>query len=104
MKKLILLLFIPIFSFSQIQKKEMNQNPMIKKKMQGTKITITASNDPRSYRQNSDKLLQTGFKQKYSVENAIDDIIQIFEDGKLDEGDNCFTVKWMKHLNLNIKI
>ncbi len=77
---------------------------MIKKKMQGTKITITASNDPRSYRQNSDKLLQTGFKQKYSVENAIDDIIQIFEDGKLDEGDNCFTVKWMKHLNLNIKI
>ena len=34
MKKLILLLFIPIFSFSQIQKKEMNQNPMIKKKMQ----------------------------------------------------------------------
>lgn len=77
---------------------------MIKKKMQGTEITITASNDPRSYRQNSDKLLQTGFKQKYSVENAIDDIIQIFEDGKLDEGDNCFTVKWMKHLNLNTKI
>ena len=34
MKKLILLLFIPIFSFSQIQKKEMNQNPLIKKKMQ----------------------------------------------------------------------
>ena len=34
MKKLILLLFIPIFSFSQIQKKQMNQNPMIKKKME----------------------------------------------------------------------
>jgi hypothetical protein len=32
MKKLILLLFIPIFSFSQIQKKEMNMNQMMKKK------------------------------------------------------------------------
>ena len=34
MKKLILLLFIPIFSFSQIQKKEMNMNEMMKKKME----------------------------------------------------------------------
>ena len=32
MKKLILLLFIPVFSFSQIQKKEMNMNQMMKKK------------------------------------------------------------------------
>ena len=34
MKKLILLIFIPFVSLSQIQKKEMNQNPMIKKKME----------------------------------------------------------------------
>ncbi len=34
MNKLILLLFIPIFSFSQIQKKEMNMNQMMKKKME----------------------------------------------------------------------
>ena len=34
MKKLILLLFIPIFSFSQIQKNEMNMNQMMKKKME----------------------------------------------------------------------
>jgi len=34
MKKLILLLFIPLVSFSQMQKKEMNMNQMMKKKMQ----------------------------------------------------------------------
>ena len=74
---------------------------MIKDKLGGTKITITESNDPRSYRQNSDKLLQTGFKQEFDVGNAIDEIISIYNKGNLDEGDNCFTVKWMKHLNLD---
>ena len=34
MKKLILLLFIPFISFSQAQKKEMNMNQMMKKKME----------------------------------------------------------------------
>jgi len=74
---------------------------MIKEKLEGTKITITESNDPRSYRQNSDKLLQTGFKPEFDVSNAIDEIISIYRTGNLEEGDNCFTVKWMKHLNLD---
>jgi len=74
---------------------------MIKEKLEGTKITITESNDPRSYRQNSDKLLQTGFKPEFDVSNAIDKIISIYRTGNLEEGDNCFTVKWMKHLNLD---
>ena len=34
MKKLILLIFIPFISFSQVQKKEMNMNQMMKKKME----------------------------------------------------------------------
>ena len=34
MKKLVLLLFIPIFSFSQIQKKEMNMKRMMKEKVE----------------------------------------------------------------------
>ena len=74
---------------------------LIKDKQKDTKITITESNDPRSYRQNSDKLLNTGFIQKYTVGNAIDDLIKKYNSGNLPEGDNCFTVKWMKHLNLN---
>src|ERR1700759_4994947 len=34
-------------------------------------IVVKPSNDPRSYRVNSDKLLATGFKPKKRVENAI---------------------------------
>lgn len=73
----------------------------IRSKLDGVKITITESNDPRSYRQNSDKLIKTGFIQKYSVSDAIDDIVEKYNKKQLPDGDNCFTVKWMKHLNLN---
>lgn len=61
-----------------------------------TEITISVSNDPRSYRQNSDKLLSTGFERKYSVEAAIDDMIEAYRNGKLIETEESYTVKWMK--------
>jgi nucleoside-diphosphate-sugar epimerase len=63
-------------------------------------IVVSASNDPRSYRQNSDKLLATGFVQTATVSNAIDDVIAKFKSGELVENDQCYTVRWMKHLNL----
>ena len=63
-------------------------------------IVVSASNDPRSYRQNSDKLLSTGFKQEYGVDTAIDEIIEKYYSGKLVETDQCYTVKWMKTLNI----
>jgi len=66
-----------------------------------TEITVSASNDPRSYRQNSDKLLSTGFERKYNVESAIDDIIEAYRNGKLIETEESYTVKWMKSLKLN---
>ena len=74
---------------------------MIKEKVKDSKITLTESNDPRSYRQNSDKLLKTGFEQKYSVSDAIEDLIKKYNDGLLVESDNLYTVKWMKHLRLD---
>ena len=76
---------------------------MVKKRLGGIEIKITESNDPRSYRQNSDKLLSTGFTQKHNVEEAIKDLTEVYNRGELDQGDHCFTVKWMKHLNLDIK-
>jgi len=63
-------------------------------------IVVSPSNDPRSYRQNSDKLLSTGFTQKYGVDDAINEIIELYNAGKLIESDTCYTVKWMKHLDL----
>jgi len=63
-------------------------------------IVVSESNDPRSYRQNSDKLIATGFASKFGVENAVDEIIKLFQDGELVERDECYTVKTMKKLNL----
>ena len=64
------------------------------------KITLTQSNDPRSYRQNSEKLLATGFKPKYSIETAIKEIIAAYKNGKLPDNEMSYTVKWMKKLKL----
>ena len=72
---------------------------MVKSKL-GAEIIVSDSNDPRSYRQNSDKLLNTGFKQEYGVDYAINEIIDAYNEKKLVESDSCYTVKWMKSLNL----
>ena len=66
----------------------------------GAEIVITESNDPRSYRQDSRKLLATGFKPEFSVQNAIEEISEAYRNGDLPDGENCYTVKWMKHLEL----
>ena len=65
-----------------------------------SEIVVSESNDPRSYRQNSDKLLQTGFVLKFGVDNAITEIIDLYNAGKLIDNDQCYTVRWMKHLQL----
>jgi nucleoside-diphosphate-sugar epimerase len=72
---------------------------MVKQKVDAD-IEVSASNDPRSYRQNSDKLLNTGFNQQYGVAYAIDEIIEAYNNGSLKESDQNYTVKWMKNLNL----
>lgn len=65
------------------------------------KIDIIESNDPRSYRQCSDKLVETGFEPKFSVNNAIDEISRAFYNKNLKDDDSCYTVKWMKNRILN---
>ena len=64
-------------------------------------IKIIESNDPRSYRQCSDKLIQTGFEQKFNIDNAIDEISNAFYNKNLIDDDSCYTVKWMKDKVLN---
>ena len=62
------------------------------------KIIIKKSNDPRSYRLNSDKLLKTGYKQKFFVEDGITEIKSRLNLSKINK--NSFTVLKMKKLNL----
>ncbi len=68
---------------------------MVTKKI-NSEIVITESNDPRSYRQDSSKLLNTGFTPRYSVEDAINDVIEAYNAGKVKGSDESYTVKWMK--------
>lgn len=61
-------------------------------------IIVTESNDPRSYRLNADKILRTGFKPKFKVVNAIQEIIDAFRIGKLKDEDGCYNVRTMKRM------
>jgi nucleoside-diphosphate-sugar epimerase len=66
----------------------------------GAEIVVSASNDPRSYRQDSGRLMATGFKPSHSVADAISEIAEAFRQNTLPDGDSCYTVKWMRHLDL----
>ena len=59
-------------------------------------IIVTESNDPRSYRINSDKLLATGFKPKKTVEHAVEEIIESYRSGVLKDEDHFYNLKWMQ--------
>lgn len=60
------------------------------------KIAVLPSNDPRSYRVNSDRLLATGFRPKKSVSLAIDEICSAFHSGKLKDFERWYNLKWMQ--------
>lgn len=59
-------------------------------------LVVTASNDPRSYRVNSDKLLATGFRPKKTVEDAIQEIITKYRSGELKDEERWYNLKWMQ--------
>jgi nucleoside-diphosphate-sugar epimerase len=60
------------------------------------KVTVSASNDPRSYRVNSDKLLKTGFKPKKTVDDAIRELVHKFRSGELKDEERFHNLKWMQ--------
>jgi len=61
-------------------------------------IIVTESNDPRSYRLSSNKLLATGFGPKYSVKDGIRDIIEAYGNGKIKDEENCYNIRTMEKL------
>ncbi len=63
-------------------------------------IEIKQSNDPRSYRQDSTKLINTGFSPKKNISCAIDEIISAFKKGELKDREEFHTVSWMKRQNI----
>lgn len=73
----------------------------IKKNVKCKIIIKKNSNDPRSYRQSSDKLLKTGFQPKFGVNFAIKELIKKFRAKSFEEKKINYTVKWMKEIKLN---
>lgn len=62
------------------------------------KICIKESNDPRSYRQNSSKLINAGFEFKKDVATAIDELISLYNKGVLIKKDEFYNIKVMKKI------
>ena len=71
------------------------------KEKTGAKIKIEPSNDPRSYRQNSDKLISTGYKFQYNVNDAIEEIIKKHSNKELLDSELYYNLKVMKNLKLD---
>ena len=65
-------------------------------KKTGAKIIVKPSNDPRSYRVDSDKLLKTGFKPHKCVSDAIEEIIASYKDGDIQDKEECYNLHWMQ--------
>jgi nucleoside-diphosphate-sugar epimerase len=59
-------------------------------------IVVQDSNDPRSYRVNSDKLLSVGFRPKKTVNDAIREIIVKYQRGELKDEDRFYNLRWMQ--------
>ncbi len=61
------------------------------------KIVVKDNNkDKRSYRQNSDKLLKTNFRNIYNVQDAINELKKKYFNKSLKIKPSSYTVSWMK--------
>jgi nucleoside-diphosphate-sugar epimerase len=68
----------------------------IREKIPSKMTIIKKTNDPRSYRQDSTKLLNLGFRPKYSVEYAINELHELYKSKKLKNLKNYYRVSFMK--------
>lgn len=65
-------------------------------------INIQESNDPRSYRVSSEKILKTGYLPKKNIEKSINEMIDFYKRGLLIDHDGYYNIKTMKKLALNV--
>lgn len=65
-------------------------------------IEVTPSNDPRSYRVNSDRILEAGFAPQFKVQDAINEIVVAYRDKTLDDDERWHNLNWMKQQELHL--
>lgn len=61
-----------------------------------SEIIVKESNDPRSYRVNSDRILAAGFRPKKTVEDAIKEVAGLYSQGALKDEDRWYNLRWMQ--------
>ena len=66
----------------------------------GVEVEYLPSNDPRSYRQDSSKLMSTGFRPEKNVSDAVSELWMKFQAKELIDDERWYTVKTMKSLGL----
>jgi nucleoside-diphosphate-sugar epimerase len=66
-------------------------------------IEVKPSNDPRSYRQDSSKLLATGFERTKGVSDAIEEIATKLQSGEIKDDDRWHTVRWMTSQKIGLQ-
>jgi len=76
--------------------KVMDLAEFIALKAGGIEIEVKPSNDPRSYRMNSAKIMGIGFIPKFSVEDAVEDLIYQYNHNGLRSCDRNYNILWMK--------
>ncbi len=75
----------------------MNMAKRIQKSLgTNSEIIIKSSNDPRSYRQNSDRILKEGFKPLKKIEDSIMEIKKKFEEKKIIKKDSFYRINTLK--------
>lgn len=64
------------------------------------RIDVKPSDDPRSYRVSSAKLLAAGFTPKKNTRTAIQEMVAAYRDGRIRDEPICHNVRWMKQHGL----
>ena len=59
-------------------------------------ILVSESNDPRSYRLSSSKLLKTDFVPKFDVDYAIRELVTLYREDKLKDTTQCYNIRQME--------
>ena len=68
-------------------------------KITKSKINVVKDqSDPRSYRLNSDKIQNAGFKYSKTYEDAINELCEEYKNKNLKDRKNNFSLKWLKKI------
>lgn len=59
-------------------------------------IVVIDSQDARSYRMNSDKVLATGFRPRKGVADAVRELIELYRQGVLKNDERFYNLRWMQ--------